>query len=937
MKKLKLLTLFLVLSLSCALFAGCGNGLPTPQDVYVDVDWELYWGAVERVSGYTIEVTSDDTGEVLTYNTRRTHISLEELEEGDYSVKIKALSPKGESKDSAWSDPYPFHKDYENGCMYKLTVDGLSYYLARAGSAQGDIIITDEYRGKPVVGIGQGAFKGNNKVTSIKITGNITYIDAMAFYNNTVLESIEIPESVTFIGSDAFTGCSALETVNIPESITEISPNLFMFCKSLKTLPIHDKIEYIGAGAFKDCVGLEEITIPNSVVYIDGSAFDNCTGVKKLTIGEGVTYIGSSAFRRLSALEEVVFSNEQALTEIDSYAFADCDKLQSITVPEGVQTIGSYAFADCSLLGEVNLPETVTSLGTSIVYLSKIYEDAKLSGSPFVYVGNWITGCYLDGTVNSPQLTLTEVTSANVKEGTVGIAARSFLEFEVLYKVVLPDSIKYVGDYVFANCEKLQQFKVNDTSKLENVGYYCFAGSKKLKVVNLGQNITRINGYAFLQCESIVTNELGVRFIPESVTSVGTYAFYETGIWNEVAEGEIVYVDNWIVGHKGVSGAAKIKEFEGDIGIADYAFYNNTDLINIDISKARYIGEYAFSGCEALASVSFNRNLREIKNGTFYKCKALHNVIMPPRLKSIGDYAFYACPTISEVNLSSSTVETIGAFAFGGGVNIKSVDLGTYLTDIGDYAFYGCSSLFSIDIPATVDKINGRTFAYCERLSRVTLNEGIKSIGDYAFNGCQLLNNVVLPSTVKTLGRGAFYGCRSLSSIFLNEGLESIGDYCFTTDANLENIKIPSTVTHIGTGSYIYSSMPSFVLSDNVEYVGEHVFFGNPDMTVYTSYTTLEDIAEKLWNTSFSAVVYGCKLSDAGDYVVSVTVTKDSIKVYYDGTTLGDPTREGYVFKGWGNAPENPTAVYTSDVLLSLREGTTVYAVWEEVIEEEQP
>ena len=72
MKKLKLLTLFLVLSLSCALFAGCGNGLPTPQDVYVDVDWELYWGAVERVSGYTIEVTSDDTGEVLTYNTRGT-------------------------------------------------------------------------------------------------------------------------------------------------------------------------------------------------------------------------------------------------------------------------------------------------------------------------------------------------------------------------------------------------------------------------------------------------------------------------------------------------------------------------------------------------------------------------------------------------------------------------------------------------------------------------------------------------------------------------------------------------------------------------------------------------------------------------------------------------------------------------------------------------
>ena len=99
MKKLKLLTLFLVLSLSCALFAGCGNGLPTPQDVYVDVDWELYWEAVERVSGYTIEVTSDDTGEVLTYNTRRTHISLEELEEGNYSVKIKALSPKGESKD----------------------------------------------------------------------------------------------------------------------------------------------------------------------------------------------------------------------------------------------------------------------------------------------------------------------------------------------------------------------------------------------------------------------------------------------------------------------------------------------------------------------------------------------------------------------------------------------------------------------------------------------------------------------------------------------------------------------------------------------------------------------------------------------------------------------------------------------------------------------
>ena len=172
-----------------------------------------------------------------------------------------------------------------------------------------------------------------------------------AFSGCSRLTSLTIPSSVTEIGKSAFNGCSGLTSLTLPSSVTRISESAFEGCSGLTSHTIPSSVTSIGRSAFKGCSGLTSLTIPSSVTSIGKSAFDGCSGLTSLTLPSSVTRISESAFEGCSGLTSLTLPS--SVTEIGGYAFKGCSRLTSLTLPSSVTWISESAFDGCSGLTSI--------------------------------------------------------------------------------------------------------------------------------------------------------------------------------------------------------------------------------------------------------------------------------------------------------------------------------------------------------------------------------------------------------------------------------------------------------------------------------------------------------------------------------------------------------------------------------------------------------
>ena len=226
-------------------------------------------------------------------------------------------------------------------------------------------------------------------LTSVTIPDNVTSIGSLAFYGCSSLTSVTIPDSVTSIGSLAFQGCSGLTGVYIEDlgawcginfgnnrsNPCSYAHNLYLNGTLLTSVTIPDSVTSIGGSAFYGCTGLTSVTIPDSVTSIGGSAFYGCTGLTSVTIPDSVTSIGTAAFDGCSGLTRVYiedlgawcgidFVNESANPcSIAHNLYLNGTRLESVTIPSDVTSIGQYAFSTCKGLKNVTIPNSVTSIG----------------------------------------------------------------------------------------------------------------------------------------------------------------------------------------------------------------------------------------------------------------------------------------------------------------------------------------------------------------------------------------------------------------------------------------------------------------------------------------------------------------------------------------------------------------------------------------------
>ena len=169
----------------------------------------------------------------------------------------------------------------------------------------------------------------------------------------------------------------------------------------------------------------------------------------------------------------------------------------------------------------------------------------------------------------------------------------------------------------------------------------------------------------------------------------------------------------------------------------------------------------------------------------------------------IGAYAFKGCSELKSLNLPDG-ITTIGDRAFSGCSGLTSLNLPDGITEIGDGAFYGCSGLMSLTIPAGITEIDDCAFYGCSGLTSLTLPDGITSIGSYTFEGCSGLTSLNLPAGITSIGGYAFSGCSGLTSLNLPAGITKIGSNTFRGCSGLTSINLPDGITEIDDYAFEY-------------------------------------------------------------------------------------------------------------------------------------
>ena len=173
--------------------------------------------------------------------------------------------------------------------------------------------------------------------------------------------------------------------------------------------------------------------------------------------------------------------------------------------------------------------------------------------------------------------------------------------------------------------------------------------------------------------------------------------------------------------------------------IGSYAFSECISLAELNLGNGvKTIPERMAYGCNKLESIVIPDSVTSISYYAFYNCDSLASVVIGDSVTSIGNSAFYSCDSLASVVIGDS-VTSIGSWAFDGCSSLVSVVIGDSVTSIGGSAFSSCSSLVSVNIPDSVTSIGSQAFSSCSSLVSVTIPDSVTSIGSSSFYDCSSL------------------------------------------------------------------------------------------------------------------------------------------------------------------------------------------------------
>ena len=440
---------------------------------------------------------------------------------------------------------------------------------------------------------------------------------------------------------------------------------------------------------------VKTVVIEDGVTSIGNYAFSDCSSLTSITIPDSVTSIGYYAFFYCTSLTSITISD--SVTSIGNYAFFYCRSLTSITIPDSVTSIGNYAFSNCTNLTSIKIPSSVTSMDSKAFYncssLKTISLDCKSTLKKSDFGGQADLVSYTSHTLKK-----TEAKAVTCAEN---------------------------GNKEYWTCKHCGKYFLSDD-----------ANPATATAVELSETVIPALNHKNATTRGVVEPN-------------GTEPGYS---------GDLYCPDCDTVLKKG------------------YTYWNEGNLT----WKLDADGTLTISGTGAMKNYDSKKNRNPVYNNSNVK-----KVVIEDGVTSIGNYAFTYCVSLTSITIPDS-VTSIGYYAFFYCTSLTSITISDSVTSIGNYAFFYCRSLTSITIPDSVTSIGNDAFSNCRSLTSITIPDSVTSIGAMAFHSCTNLQTISLSckSSLKKSDFGDQANLVSYTSHTLNK-TEAKAATC-TEDGNKE-------------------------------------------------------------------------------------------------------------------------------------------------------
>lgn len=585
-------------------------------------------------------------------------------------------------------------------------------------------------------------------------------------YRETLEGEVIIPDSikvddiadtilVTEINNNVFEYCSKITSVTFKAKVKTIPQYCFHGCTGLTSFTFGEEVttlETIGIHAFNGCTQLGSIIIPNSITTINGSAFFNCSGMTEVSIPESVKTINGNAFSGCSSLTKVNFASIEALLKIyffDVYSnplrnasaqlWINGEKLTSLVIPSGINTIKDFAFAGLNSVSSVDFSNATLPL--------TIGADA--------FVHNNINNSGYDKVIfkDAEQLCSIDYTKETSNPLFYGKHIYYKDDASEIWQVVIPasslDETK-IRPYILAGANSVTRIDIPDDAQSIGVGafkgcsnfeFVAFTSEETFKAISWDDDDA--NPYANGKAKPLLN---GAPLESLTLNADVPFGKYKNSTWL-----------------KNVTLAT------GVTSIGAEAFMGCSKLTSVTFSGAEItsIGDRAFRGCSALEGITLPESVTSIGEEAFRNCenKNFKEFTIPASCESLGQGAFVYCTQLKTITILSSI--DIPYLCFQNCGNLQKV-ITTTTKNIGHDAFYNCANLTEVPVTDELTAIDYNAFYGCKKLTTLMLSERgeLATIGKSAFNGCIGVTMVSLPATISEIKENAFSGCTALADVY---------------------------------------------------------------------------------------------------------------------------------------------------------------------------
>ena len=377
-----------------------------------------------------------------------------------------------------------------------------------------------------------------------------------------------------------------------------------------------------------------QLSIPEQ--YPFQGLFENNTNIIEVSIGDNV-HITDRTFYGCTNLKKVNLGKEVG---VGSYAFSDCVNLETIS-GSVYGYIGDGAFLNCPNLRKISC-SCVSFVG------DEAFKNTPISGvAGSEYIGS---EAFIDTNIYSAILT-----------DTVVLGTRAF-KGSLVEEIYIGEKLEYIPAEAFTYCP-IRNLDIPDNIK--RIDRSAFSGCTLLENINLGNGVTEIGDYVFESCRGLTSVT-----IPDSVTTIGDNAFREcTGLTNVTIPDSVEFLGSGVFSRCTSLTSITVDKNNENYSSRDGVLFNKdqTTLIQYPAGNQRdtyiipdsvkSIGEYAFSGCTGLTSITIPDSVTSIGIDAFDGCTGLTSITIPDSVTNIGGAAFYGCKGLTDVYYSGTEAE----------------------------------------------------------------------------------------------------------------------------------------------------------------------------------------------------------------------------------------------------------------------------------------